>query len=221
MDSVHTKVFGIGLSKTGTHSLTTAMKILGYRAVHFDFTRHVLQYSETGLEVDYSLFDEHDAFFDTPVTVIYQELDRRYPGSRFILTVRDPQKWARSFQNQFAKKELDHYSRHLHMDLYGTISIDPVDTMPAYTRHQTEVLEYFRDRPDDLLVMDITSGDGWELLCPFLDTPIPDQPFPKDFTKWQRKRRKATWPRYFLLGADQLPGRIIRRLLKKIRSGDG
>jgi 3'(2'), 5'-bisphosphate nucleotidase len=30
-----------------------------------------------------------------------------------------------------------------------------------------------------LLVLDITAGEGWEKLCPFLGKPIPDIPFPK------------------------------------------
>ncbi|HEX8335676.1 MAG TPA: sulfotransferase [Pyrinomonadaceae bacterium] len=31
-----------------------------------------------------------------------------------------------------------------------------------------------------LLVMDITAGDGWEVLCPFLGVEIPDRPFPHE-----------------------------------------
>ena len=45
-----------------------------------------------------------------------------------------------------------------------------------------DVLSYFRDRSDDILILDIISGDGWEKLCPFLDRDIPDVPFPKTNT---------------------------------------
>jgi hypothetical protein len=41
-----------------------------------------------------------------------------------------------------------------------------------------EIKEYFKDRPDDLLVMNICAGEGWEILCPFLDCGIPKIPFP-------------------------------------------
>ena len=44
--------------------------------------------------------------------------------------------------------------------------------------HNKEVREYFKDRPNDLLVMNICAGDGWEKLCPFLDKNIPAGPFP-------------------------------------------
>ncbi len=41
-----------------------------------------------------------------------------------------------------------------------------------------KIKNYFKDRPDDLLVMNICDGDGWEVLCPFLDKPIPAVSFP-------------------------------------------
>ena len=44
--------------------------------------------------------------------------------------------------------------------------------------HHRRVADHFRYRPHDLLVMNITAGDGWELLAPFLGHPIPLEPFP-------------------------------------------
>ena len=41
-----------------------------------------------------------------------------------------------------------------------------------------DIKEYFKDRPGDLLVMNICEGEGWEKLCPFLGVPIPNEPFP-------------------------------------------
>jgi len=40
------------------------------------------------------------------------------------------------------------------------------------------VMDYFKDRPDDLLIIDICSGEGFEKLAPFLGRPLPAQPFP-------------------------------------------
>jgi hypothetical protein len=45
--------------------------------------------------------------------------------------------------------------------------------------HYKNVLEYFKNRPDDLLIIDICAGQGWEKLCPFLDKPLPQYPFPE------------------------------------------
>jgi hypothetical protein len=42
-----------------------------------------------------------------------------------------------------------------------------------------DVQEYFKDRPADLLVMNICAGEGWEKLCPFLNRDaIPSRDFP-------------------------------------------
>ena len=38
--------------------------------------------------------------------------------------------------------------------------------------------EYFKDRPGDLLVMDMDSNPGWNALCAFLERPIPAEPYP-------------------------------------------
>ena len=40
------------------------------------------------------------------------------------------------------------------------------------------VTEYFRDRPKDLLVLDVCGGDGWEPLCAFLGLEPPRHAFP-------------------------------------------
>jgi len=36
------------------------------------------------------------------------------------------------------------------------------NTIAVYKKHNEEVLEYFKHRPQDLLIMDITKGDEWE-----------------------------------------------------------
>ena len=51
--------------------------------------------------------------------------------------------------------------------------------LDRYLRHNDEVREYFRNRPDDFLVMDITQGDGWEVLCSFLGKQRPVGKFPQ------------------------------------------
>ena len=47
-----------------------------------------------------------------------------------------------------------------------------------FQRHNDEVLAYFRDRPECLLVVDWERGHGWKELCRFLECPIPAEPFP-------------------------------------------
>ena len=49
-----------------------------------------------------------------------------------------------------------------------------------YEQHNQAVLDYFEHRPDDLLILQLTEGEGWEKLCPFLDKPIPQCIFPHE-----------------------------------------
>lgn len=174
------KIFGIGLSKTGTSSLATALQILGYRVKDYP---GIEVYRPGDLScIGRSLLETYDALTDTPIPSFYRELDRAFPGSKFILTIRERDGWLKSCQKQFteklAAKQNEAHNR-LFMDLYGTTVFDAAKFSAGYDRFVADVMDYFRARPKDLLVMDITAGEGWEKLCPFLGRDIPDAPFPK------------------------------------------
>jgi len=166
-------MFGIGLSRTGTKSLTQALRRLGYTATHFPFTLEEI--------------DRHDAATDTSVAYRFEELDFRYPGSKFILTVRETESWLDSCERHWAvRAPIDALSQierevveRTRMSLYAGLDFDRERFRSAYFRHRERVLAYFSDRPDDLLVIDICAGEGWEKLCAFLHKPIPDFPFPR------------------------------------------
>src|SRR5205807_261378 len=119
------KIFGIGLSKTGTTSLANALQILGYNTKD---NMGVVKYAAGDLSsVDLDIVDAFDAVTDTPVPSFYRELDARYPGSKFILTVRDSDGWLKSckkqFTQRFAEVQTDAHKR-LFTDLYGTDVFD-------------------------------------------------------------------------------------------------
>ncbi|WNJ18383.1 sulfotransferase [Pontibacter sp. G13] len=170
------KVIGVGFQKTGTSSLREALKILGYRVK--DTTPKALI---PILKGDYprvlKLIEGYDALEDTPWYYIYQELDAHIPGSKFILTIRDEASWYKSVARHIGDLRAAH-----HEWIYGRgkglPKDDEANTRRVYSTHNREVIEYFKDRPDDLLVLDFTQGDGWEQLCPFLGLEIPDVPFP-------------------------------------------
>jgi hypothetical protein len=44
--------------------------------------------------------------------------------------------------------------------------------------HAAAVRAHFARRPQDLLIMDLEAGDGWDELCPFLGCAAPRRPFP-------------------------------------------
>jgi len=174
------KIFGIGLSKTGTTSLAQALGILGYKTKDYP---GIENYRAGDLSsVDLEVIDAYDALTDTPIPSFYRELDAKYPGSKFILTVRDRDGWLKSCKKQFterlAEKQTEAHNQ-LFMDLYGCTMFDEKKFLSGYEKFVSGALEYFRDRPQDLLVINVIGGEGWEKLCPFLGQPVPEIPFPK------------------------------------------
>jgi hypothetical protein len=165
------KIFGIGLGRTGTLSLATALRILGYKTAH---------YPEPPLLPDiYDTIEQYDAACDSPIAHAYQSLDTIYPGSKFILTTRGLQSWMSSCRRfKHFRVQLDGQKKKLREELYRCPTFNGQAFRRTHTRFHTEVANFFKGREKDLLIMDITQGDGWEKLCKFLDKPIPDKPFP-------------------------------------------
>jgi glycosyltransferase involved in cell wall biosynthesis len=170
------KVFGVGLPRTGTTSVAAALLELGLRTCHSCF--------------DDALFDRGDAFFDTPVYVEYPRLDRRYPGSKFILTCREPKSWyasvARSLGPYFERLQRsrslgvdNHVDLRCYTQAFGSLALDEASFIARYHDHHDRVITHFHDRPEDLIVIDVaTEPDPWGLLCRCLGLPRPSGPFP-------------------------------------------
>ncbi|WP_315852320.1 glycosyltransferase [Paludisphaera rhizosphaerae] len=172
------KVFGIGLPRTGTTSVSAALLELGLRTAHAVF--------------DDVAYDRGDAFLDTPVYVDYPTLDRRFPGSKFVLTWREPRAWFRSFatalgphlQRLRAGGEPDSPSaaidRRCYAAAFGDEPLEEEAFVRRYQEHRARAEAHFRGRPGDLLVLDLdASPDPWGELCGFLGRPRPATPFPR------------------------------------------
>jgi hypothetical protein len=181
------KVFGIGFHKTGTKSLARALRQLGYRVTGSNWV-HEPDIGRRVHRLAFELAERFDAFQDNPWPLLYRELDLRFPGSRFILTLRPAEAWIRSVVRHFGAE-----STPMRQWIYGAGS--PLGNeeiyLERYARHNREVLEYFRDRPGDLLVLHITDGEGWEKLCPFLGLAVPAVPFPHLNRSETREQRPA------------------------------
>jgi len=196
---MNAKVFCIGSHKTGTTSLELALKKLGYR-VTGSFGTKDPGIADKVHEMAYDLVDSFDAFQDNPWPILYKELDQRFPGSKFILTRRPAEAWIRSMVKDFALTETP-MRRWIYGEHAGCPEGNEETYVARYEQHNKEVREYFADRPNDLLVIDLPNDDGWDRLCPFLGHDIPDKPFPhankaslsrkiKNFVKklWQQRR---------------------------------
>ncbi len=170
------KVFCIGFHKTGTTSLEVALTKLGYRVTGAFGTKDP-DIADKVHGLAFAKVADYDAFEDNPWPILYRELDERFPGSKFILTRRPAEAWIRSQVKDFATTETP-MRRWIYGENAGCPEGNEDIYVARYERHNREVLEYFKDRPDDLLVIDLPHDDGWGRLCAFLGVKAPDEPFP-------------------------------------------
>ncbi|MFC1542954.1 sulfotransferase [Candidatus Neomarinimicrobiota bacterium] len=195
------KIFCIGANKTGTTSLAAALRELNIPVaaqrpaelliqdwIRRDF-RRILRFCHTAR-----------AFQDIPFSLLYtfQALDGRFPGSKFILTIRDnPEQWYSSlirFQSQLFGGQLPDYDDlknatycypgwmlEVNRAHYSTPDDDLYNKeimMNDYNFHNRSVMEYFRYRTRDLLVINLAENGSYAKLCKFLGKPCLRESFP-------------------------------------------
>lgn len=219
------KVFGVGLSRTGTTSLTDALNLLGIRTMHYPHDDQTFAELARG-NYDLSVLREYQGVTDTPVAPFYAQLDRIWPGSKFILTVRDKAQWLQSTEahwallKQHGKMATDEgfqaFADFISACVYGTIYFSAERFSYVYDQHVQNVRAYFADRPDDLLILDITKGEGWEKLCGFLGVPVPDHDFPfVNRDVWMRVVVNAERDLASIAGADEPIVLVDQETLRK------
>jgi hypothetical protein len=84
-----------GMGRTGTLSLTEALKMLGYKPYHYvDFAHHT-QWAElaqgqrtTKEMIELIVKDGYNATVENPTSDIYRDILSTYPKAKIILTVR-------------------------------------------------------------------------------------------------------------------------------------
>lgn len=188
VEPLPTRVFGIGMHKTGTTSLAKALTRLGFRCAHWPSAHWAKRvYNDVASAGSSALLERTSAAADMPIGLLFRELDAAYPGSKFVLTVRNEWDWLASVERHFSPDNKffqswnsDPFSHRLHTLLYGRKRFDRDVFLARYRRHNTEVKEYFRGRRGDLLEFDITQGGDWHELCAFLRVPVPRGTYPRE-----------------------------------------
>lgn len=179
MKDIWDKIFGIGFGKTGTTSLTNAVRILGIGPV-----AHGIKYIDELREVKFAA--------DIFIAARWQFLAYAYPKAKFILTDRDTNSWLASTRRHYESTrrrsmegtptkwglKIPLRTAESRWLVYKTTTFDPEKFRVAMNAHRLTTHIFFECQPERFLCMNIVQGDGWEKLCPFLDVPIPDAPFP-------------------------------------------
>ena len=205
-----TKVFCVGYNKTGTTTIEAVLRNLGYR-MPGQARQEALVVEETfrGNFVPLrTLCSSYDAFQDMPFSqgVIYAIVDSMFPGSKFILTVRDSNEWFESLVRfhlggilkkagvesleEFGEQTFKDKAIYLHPNYLQNVvqrhAVSVVDyeihydwslvynkehRIEIYERRNREIIEYFQDRQDQLLVLDVTREKDNSAIVEFLGLP--------------------------------------------------
>jgi len=160
------KVFAVGFNKSGTTSLHALFETLGLVSHHGTRWRD---------GTDMTLLRSHDCFSDDVPTDL-AKLDRRFPGSKFILQVRELDTWVYSRLAHIERgKRSAAYRTHAFWD---TTAFSVESWITHRNAYHLFVLSYFARRPSDLLVVNfIRDPDAALKICDFLEyAAVPTKP---------------------------------------------
>lgn len=189
------KIFCVGRNKTGTTSIHRIFSELGIpvgaqrEAEQLAPDWGVGRYDRIEQYVRYGGIAFQDVPFSLPDT--FREMDERFPGSKFILTVRDSADvWYSSvvrFQSKLfgngnlpTKEDLQN-ATYVHKGwvwkMNRLIHDTPEDDLynaemlkRSYLEYNASVKDYFRGQPEQLLVVNLKSADAAQKISTFLNT---------------------------------------------------
>ncbi|KAI0388792.1 P-loop containing nucleoside triphosphate hydrolase protein [Xylariaceae sp. FL0594] len=209
------KLIVLSAPRTGTHGLYLALKQLGYAPYHMEEVVkggiQSLAILTEGMKASFlhegkpygreefdKWFANYDVIIEMPFFMLPQIVDA-YPDAKFLLTERDPERWADSLLNTvgLAQTRINSFPMTLfkyfdawmmRMDGFGGGMLRYCTNGFGVSGEGREMLvrnyrEYIAEvkrlvPPEQLKVCKLEDGFGWEEICPYLGVPIPDTPWP-------------------------------------------
>jgi hypothetical protein len=147
------EVYGIGLPRTGTTSLSFALEILGFDSHHHCVINNSDNESNSTIMVNNGFYKN------------YRELFTNNPDSKFILTVRNPQEWETSMSSK----------QHLIEGKVPNITEYNSEIIRFFEENDGNLLI--------LNIFEENNKDIWSKLCNFLDVKTPKLNFPHEIKK--------------------------------------
>lgn len=203
-----TKYFCIGRNKTGTTSVKKAFEEFGFIVGEQDIAEHL--HDEFFFKKKYKPIIDYcktaQVFQDVPFShfEILKELDKAYPNSKYILTLRDSsEQWYQSITKYHAKRHglngriptyedilkcgyrKKGFLKRLTIDAHGTTKEDPYNKeilIAHYEKHNALIIDYFKDRPEDLLIINIADKNSFRSFIDFIGVKSSKDEFP-----WENK----------------------------------
>ena len=193
------KIICAGMGKTGTKSITKALRHLGFTVFDaeeqiFDFMDHWVDVLQNGVPLDAKrVYQDADALNDIPGNFFWEEILQAFPDCKVILSERDEDSWVKSMVRQLeavtaaksrimsmlspTMKKMYFVGDSLIDALVGTHNKRSICVLrKCYRLHQDHVKSVVT--PDKLLVYNVKQG--WKPLCDFLGCEVPKVVFPHE-----------------------------------------
>jgi hypothetical protein len=155
------KIFIIGFNKTGTHSFHEYFKKNLISSIHWDggkLARTIKYNHKNGIKIltgyeQYTVFSDMEDVLNLNYAHVdyFMEFDKMYPGSKFILNIRDVENWIKSRINHGGGWYVNYLCRKLNLTKEKLNQKWRED----YYNHTENVINYFSDKPNKLLIFDI------------------------------------------------------------------
>ena len=188
------KIFVLGYNKTGTKSLSNALEYLGYKVLHTGSTGDFIGFLDrigNNLNKSKNVLDGlegYDCYIDYPFyePTVFSHIISEYPDAKYISLTRSLDGYVDSVLRDKIKR-----IRQGNFDNWNWLGVGEEEVFRNYPEYQKEWVKgriqfkhysnvrFLNKKKIDYLQMNICDkGDGWEVLCSFLDKPIPDKEFP-------------------------------------------
>jgi|AntRauTorckE6833_2_1112554.scaffolds.fasta_scaffold16642_2 hypothetical protein len=189
------KVIGLGLGRTGTYSLKTALeelqlgpchhmeRVAQNMAIQLPLWNGILN-NPTNFE---AVYEGMQSAVDWPTAAFYKELYTNYPNAKFILTHRSKESWAESFGSTIYKLLTDREKAPAPVQEWLNMVVKVIEKSgfsmgldfeglsERYEAHNKAVRDLIPAK--QLLVYQVK--EGWEPLCKFLNVETPADEFPR------------------------------------------
>lgn len=164
----NSKLFILGLPRTGTTSICSALLSLDYAVAHTAYTQ--------------TAFDQATAIADTPVFHDYQALHNYYPESQFIYLTRAADKWIPSIKqlllrmyNNVIRDDggFNPIIKRCYTEIFSPFTLENINNndflLACYNQHKTAVIQYFEQQSQPILLIDISEPESYQALLGFLN----------------------------------------------------
>ena len=185
------KIIGAGMGRTGTASLKVALEALNMGSCYHmsevfknpECIKDWVNAAEGNADWD-KVFSGYTGTVDNPGCNFWKELADYYPKAKVILTVRDANKWFDSTNETIHSVEFASFIKN---SPFGEMIQKTIwDPMENRMQDREYMVDFFTKRTADIVnsiaadrLLVYRISEGWEPLCKFLDTPVPDVEFPR------------------------------------------